>query len=157
MSAQNPSPVTPLQGGIYGEIVVDLDSRIDVEGTPEPVVVWRIPVTHVQAIANGLASIDAAREALNAFGDATFHYYDEEVRGLLDALHLFEGAELIWLDPVNDGWYSLVRTCRVCRCTDVRACDPPCSWASADLCSTCAESLGGDPEDEPLATTRSTQ
>ena len=28
--------------------------------------------------------------------------------------------------------------CRVCRCTELEACDPPCSWVEADLCSLCA-------------------
>lgn len=29
--------------------------------------------------------------------------------------------------------------CRVCKCTDIEPCDPPCSWAEVDLCSTCQE------------------
>lgn len=36
---------------------------------------------------------------------------------------------------------SGVRTCRVCGCTDDRACVTeagPCSWVSADLCSACS-------------------
>lgn len=34
---------------------------------------------------------------------------------------------------------NMVRTCRVCGCTDERACDGGCWWLSADddLCSTC--------------------
>jgi hypothetical protein len=31
------------------------------------------------------------------------------------------------------------RTCRVCGCTDTRACDPPCSWAELDLCTACVD------------------
>lgn len=27
--------------------------------------------------------------------------------------------------------------CRVCGCTEVNACNPPCGWAEADLCSSC--------------------
>lgn len=30
-------------------------------------------------------------------------------------------------------------TCRVCGCTDDRACTPPCSWVEPDLCSACRE------------------
>jgi len=30
------------------------------------------------------------------------------------------------------------RACRVCGCTQNNACDPPCSWAGADLCSACS-------------------
>lgn len=36
-----------------------------------------------------------------------------------------------------------VRTCRVCGCTDHRACmtmDGPCSWVELDLCSACDDS-----------------
>ncbi len=29
--------------------------------------------------------------------------------------------------------------CRVCKCTDERACDNGCSWAEPELCSNCAE------------------
>lgn len=28
-----------------------------------------------------------------------------------------------------------VQVCRVCGCTDLAACSPPCSWVEADLCS----------------------
>ena len=31
-----------------------------------------------------------------------------------------------------------VRRCRVCGCTDRRACPGGCSWVEADLCSVCA-------------------
>ncbi len=27
--------------------------------------------------------------------------------------------------------------CRVCGCTEVNACNPPCSWAEDDLCTNC--------------------
>lgn len=30
-----------------------------------------------------------------------------------------------------------VRTCRVCGCTDARACEGGCWWVEADLCSAC--------------------
>jgi hypothetical protein len=31
--------------------------------------------------------------------------------------------------------------CRVCRCTEVEPCNPPCAWepGEPDLCTTCAE------------------
>lgn len=32
-----------------------------------------------------------------------------------------------------------LRTCRVCGCTDDRACLPPCSWVDETLCSACAK------------------
>jgi hypothetical protein len=31
-----------------------------------------------------------------------------------------------------------VSKCRVCGCTDTRACEGGCSWAEEDLCSSCA-------------------
>lgn len=27
--------------------------------------------------------------------------------------------------------------CRVCGCTEVNACNPPCGWAESDLCTGC--------------------
>ncbi len=38
------------------------------------------------------------------------------------------------------------RRCRVCSCTDLQACPGGCSWASADLCSSCAAAAGADAE-----------
>jgi hypothetical protein len=38
----------------------------------------------------------------------------------------------------------IVRSCRVCGCTDEFACDGGCEWVEADLCSHCVE------EDLPL-------
>lgn len=37
-----------------------------------------------------------------------------------------------------------LNTCKVCGCTDDRACSPPCSWVDDDLCSTpaCVEAAG---------------
>lgn len=33
--------------------------------------------------------------------------------------------------------------CRVCGCTEIEACDPPCGWepGEADLCTGCAEMM----------------
>lgn len=31
------------------------------------------------------------------------------------------------------------RVCRVCGCTQVQACNPPCYWVEPDLCSACTE------------------
>jgi hypothetical protein len=39
-----------------------------------------------------------------------------------------------------------VRTCRICGCTDLRACPGGCAWVAdpqgGDLCSACVEQLG---------------
>lgn len=35
-------------------------------------------------------------------------------------------------DDLNQG-----DACRICGCTNVDACDPPCHWVEADLCSRC--------------------
>lgn len=32
-----------------------------------------------------------------------------------------------------------MRACRVCGCTEYRACEGSCWWVEADLCSTCAD------------------
>lgn len=33
--------------------------------------------------------------------------------------------------------------CRVCSCTEYEPCNPPCSWAEPDLCSSCEEAVNG--------------
>jgi hypothetical protein len=40
------------------------------------------------------------------------------------------------------GYEHLMR-CRVCQCTEMEACYPPCSWepGEAELCSNCAEAI----------------
>lgn len=39
----------------------------------------------------------------------------------------------------EDHGASEKRTCRVCGCTDMRACPGGCSWVEVDLCSACQE------------------
>lgn len=39
------------------------------------------------------------------------------------------------------------RRCRVCGCTEQQACPGGCSWAGADLCSSCAAAAGPGAED----------
>jgi hypothetical protein len=46
-------------------------------------------------------------------------------------------------EPVFD-----VATCRVCGCTDMRACEPPCSWVEPDLCSAC---IDDEPTEDDIA------
>jgi hypothetical protein len=40
------------------------------------------------------------------------------------------------------------RRCRVCGCTDDRACPGGCWWVDADLCSACAGDFGPDDSDD---------
>ena len=44
-----------------------------------------------------------------------------------------------------------VRACRVCGCTDNRACPGSCWWIEFDLCSSCkgAAAVGADDPGEP--------
>jgi hypothetical protein len=45
----------------------------------------------------------------------------------------------IWPYPKpRPGSAREVRACRVCGCTDERACAGGCYWVEADLCSACA-------------------
>jgi hypothetical protein len=37
------------------------------------------------------------------------------------------------------GEQSAVRSCRVCGCTDDRACEGGCGWAEQDLCTACID------------------
>ena len=38
---------------------------------------------------------------------------------------------------------SAIHTCRVCGCTDLKPCDPPCSWETPALCTTCYHAILG--------------
>jgi hypothetical protein len=38
---------------------------------------------------------------------------------------------------VSDPYKAPEQKCRVCSCTETRACDPPCAWSAPDLCSNC--------------------
>jgi len=44
-----------------------------------------------------------------------------------------------YLSPVSVG----LTRCRVCKCTEMRACFPPCYWepGEPDLCDRCAETI----------------
>lgn len=44
-----------------------------------------------------------------------------------------------------------VRACRVCGCTDDRACPGGCYWVEPDLCSQCAGKAPGPPDGERRA------
>ena len=36
---------------------------------------------------------------------------------------------------------ELLTACRVCGCTELAACYPPCFWAEPDLCSACVSGI----------------
>jgi hypothetical protein len=57
---------------------------------------------------------------------------------LITALGRIAGIAAVALDPET-------RTCRVCGCTDERACPGGCSWVEEDLCSACATPGDGEP------------
>lgn len=48
----------------------------------------------------------------------------------------FWGGMVPWAATVIDPVMA-PRRCRVCGCTDARACPPTCCWVEADLCSSC--------------------
>lgn len=50
-------------------------------------------------------------------------------------------------EDIEDENLPMVKTCRVCGCTDDNACPGGCYWVEDDLCSRCAEL--GEPEKEP--------
>lgn len=61
-----------------------------------------------------------------------------------------DDIDVINMAVVDHGWGIMegellcpecadARTCRVCGCSDVRACPGGCTWVAADLCSACVE------------------
>jgi hypothetical protein len=66
----------------------------------------------------------------------------EQVRPLIEALgeardHIVETRQR----PCPLSTPAAERQCRVCGCTDARACWPTCWWVEADLCSMCAQRI----------------
>jgi hypothetical protein len=47
-----------------------------------------------------------------------------------------------------------VRTCKVCGCTDTRACEGGCWWVGPELCSRCGKVESGDKTDRTNRTDR---
>lgn len=65
-----------------------------------------------------------------------------DVQPLFDALHN-HGADVDELEEL-EGIYAEMSVgepprCRMCGCTEVRACPGGCSWVSWDLCSSCTD------------------
>ena len=76
--------------------------------------------------------------------NASYHVWHGGTRsyriGKTAAGRMLQGKE--YLEVPQHGYTSThsrinVRTCRVCGCTDDRACAEGCSWVEADLCSAC--------------------
>jgi len=47
------------------------------------------------------------------------------------------GARVEAVDSLQPRDKDGMMKCRVCGCTEVRACQPPCSWAGPFICSNC--------------------
>ena len=45
-------------------------------------------------------------------------------------------AKRVEVHPIRYG--AGMMACRVCGCTEIEACNPPCSWVAPSLCSGCA-------------------
>jgi hypothetical protein len=56
---------------------------------------------------------------------------------LVELLETYTDDELIAMVPLFD-----VQSCRVCGCTEDRACEGGCYWIEPDLCSACAKADG---------------
>jgi hypothetical protein len=117
----------------YLDTAIDMALRPDIvrahgdfpESWPWPAETWREPTDRLKALVKAGALIAAE--------------IDRELtaRSLIEAIQA-NPAAMAWMAPGK---------CRVCGCTDDRACthdadgEPiePCHWAEPDLCSACAE------------------
>jgi hypothetical protein len=84
---------------------------------------------------------EVVADQLRAMNAEVLRMLGEWVSGLEPALLLGPHGELIGLTAV--GRHDVVvavreRSCRVCGCTELRACPGRCHWVGADLCSACA-------------------
>lgn len=62
--------------------------------------------------------------------------HPEDVRFTADEVALLRHNEEL-RDRPPAAAAGAVRHCRICKCTDERACYGGCSWVAADLCSAC--------------------
>jgi hypothetical protein len=66
---------------------------------------------------------------------------ESKVSGLLDRMEMTRAERSYLEDDLEDLAQKLraegLGVCRECYCTDLTACDPPCSWVEPDLCSGC--------------------
>ena len=75
-----------------------------------------------------------------------WQYLDGKDRCPADTVRVLDQIEILELNIVERsifpgaGFFDAPRTCRVCGCTDDKACLPPggpCHWVEPDLCSAC--------------------
>ncbi len=97
----------------------------------------------IEAWANAPSSVVTL--TLTAAQAVQLHDYlciaDENIGGDLPARQLME----LVIDGMPAEFHEFfrqaadgVRVCRVCNCTDMRACPEGCEWVEEDLCSACA-------------------
>jgi hypothetical protein len=77
-----------------------------------------------------------------AFKEDSAHWLNETIREQLVPAIKDLTAEVVRLRdaierPVEVATLEVGRKCRVCGCTDARACEGGCSWVRDDLCSRC--------------------
>ena len=60
-----------------------------------------------------------------------------ERTGVLSELVQVAAVAVAWIESRDDMDIRDVERCRICGCTDDRACPGGCSWAAPGLCSSC--------------------
>lgn len=94
--------------------------------------------------------IDMVQAALVGFRANWVRYLSEEGATEEEAARFFDligdgdfttAAELAERLEAERAALTVVAACRVCGCTDDRACPGGCAWVEPDLCSVCAHAL----------------
>lgn len=88
-----------------------------------------------------VASQAGMREATDFTGERAYDASLAGICGRLETLVLEAVPALADAGPVPIP-ASLGRVCRVCRCSQHDACQPPCAWAEDDLCTACVDNGG---------------
>lgn len=129
--------------GWGGYLEVDPAETLEWDGAQLPAVTWHMPLYRAEVLARALTAVDWIAGALGEHHEEQPVGWDAELVALRAGLdRLVEQGRAHRLPDDGHLVAGPARACRVCGCTDGRACVGPvgrrCHWVEADLCSACA-------------------
>lgn len=133
--------------GFGGYVEVDPAETLEWDGTDLAAVTWHLPLYRAEALKAALEVLDQVVDAMGGATERGPGHWTAEADAIGKALdRLVEQGRAWWHTDRWDQSRTITdgppRACRVCGCTDDRACvdaaTGPCHWVAADLCSACA-------------------
>lgn len=142
---QNPDLLEVDADGWSGRITVDPTETLQWDGADLPAVTWHMPLYSAERLIQALTALDEIIDAVDAHHESSPGGWADESATLAKALErLVEQGRAYW-HRNHDDTLSITagapRRCRVCGCTDDKACVAKgrsrCHWIADDLCSAC--------------------